>query len=222
MKRFAWSLVVANLLATQVQADEAAAVEAAPPVEAVVEIAIAAETTLSAPLVDPAQVDPASEALMAFSGPAPDDQSLASATSIDGEPLMHTMTLGGEEELTMNAAALGLPGLGDNRINLNAFGLFGEHRDQMRLQRDGQAVTTRKVGLLSMFGRNKSKSSQATVRTVSTTDRARAQKLAEIDKLRDEALRTGDRARLEQADRLEAQLRSETSTKPAKFSLWRK
>uniref|UniRef100_A0A7C2K2C4 Uncharacterized protein n=1 Tax=Schlesneria paludicola TaxID=360056 RepID=A0A7C2K2C4_9PLAN len=217
MKRFAWSLVVANLLATQVQADEAAAVEAAPPVEAVVEIAIAAETTLSAPLVDPA-----SEALMAFSGPAPDDQSLASSTSIDGEPLMHTMTLGGEEELTMNAAALGLPGLGDNRINLNAFGLFGEHRDQMRLQRDGQAVTTRKVGLLSMFGRNKSKSSQATVRTVSTTDRARAQKLAEIDKLRDEALRTGDRARLEQADRLEAQLRSETSTKPAKFSLWRK
>jgi hypothetical protein len=210
MKRMAWSLVVAGLMGSQGLASDGVA-----PVEAVVEITAVVEPRLDVPVVDPA-----SEIVSASSGLVSDDQAVMTATSLDDEPLMHTMTLGGEDELSMNATAFGLPGLGDNRINLNAFGLFGEHRDQMRLPRDGQTVTTRKVGLLGLFSRNRGKS-QARVQTVSTTDRVRIQQLAEIDRLRDEALKTGDRAKLAQADQLEAQLR--TDEKPApKFRLWHK
>jgi hypothetical protein len=226
MKRVAWSLVVAGLMVSQGQANDVKpAVEAAPPVEITT-----LETTIDPALVDPAPLEVRTLGTDAVA----DNEVLMSMTGVvDGNPEapleMQTMMLGGEipanfrgeQELSMNAAALGLPGLGDGRISFNGFGLFGEHRDSMRLARDGQTVTQKKIGLLQFFGRNKGKS-EATVKTVSTTDRARAQKMAEIDKLRDEALKTGDRAKLAKADQLEAQLNAAPAKTPSKFNPFRK
>ncbi|HUQ68199.1 MAG TPA: hypothetical protein VM165_01675 [Planctomycetaceae bacterium] len=237
MKRFAWSLVVAGLMASPVLANEPTEVHLETGVECHVGECVVGECLkCDLTLVDPVPVDVDVRTL--DGGVVADDQILMmSATGgiADSGPVdeneMHTLSLGGEvpanfrggeQELSMNTAALGLPGLGDNRINLNAFGLFGEHRDSMRLAREGQTVTTRKVGLLHLFSKNKAKSGEATVRTVSTVEKARAQKLAEIDKLRDDALRTGDRAKLAQADKLEAQLNGAPAKTPSKFNIFRK
>jgi hypothetical protein len=229
MKRVAWSLVVAGLMASQGLANDPAGGAAPSPEITPVEVGIEATTEIK---VDHVLVDPVPTDLQTLGGIA--DSQVVTMTATDGSeaPLeMQTMMLGGEipanhrggeQELSMNAAALGLPGLGDGRINLNAFGMFGEHRDSMRLTRDGQAVTARKVGLLQFFSRNKGKAAEPTVRTVSTTDRARAQKMAEIDKLRDDALKTGDRAKLAEADKLEAELNAVPAKKPSRLNPFRK
>ncbi|MDZ4689483.1 MAG: hypothetical protein SH850_30780 [Planctomycetaceae bacterium] len=233
MKRIAWSLVVAGLMASPVLANEPTEVHLETGVECHLGECLVGECLkCDLTLVDPVPVDIDVRTL--DDGVVADDQILMmSATGgiADSGPVGEIQTFGGEipanfrggeQELSMNTAALGLPGLGDNRINLNAFGLFGEHRDSMRLAREGQTVTTRKVGLLHLFSKNKAKSGEATVRTVSTVEKARAQKLAEIDKLRDDALRTGDRARLAQADKLEAQLNGAPAKTPSKFNIFRK
>lgn len=236
MKRMAWSLVVAGLMASQVQANDPAG-GAKPAIDPVpVEVAV---DKIDPALIDPAPLEvqtmvvdgvPTDDHIRTLTG-ATDDSLMATTGIADGNVEVYTFggiqhepgenLRGNDQELMMNTMALGLPGLGDNRINLNAFGLFGEHRDSMRLAREGQTVTTRKVGLLHLFGKNKSKS-EATVRTVSTTERARAQKMAEIDKLRDEALKTGDRAKLAQADKLEAQLNAAPAKATSKLNPFRK
>ncbi len=140
-------------------------------------------------------------------------------TTVEGEGEIRTFGVGdGQEDLSILAlsagpaepaanqrnlefAATGIPSL---RSLLDGDTLNGEHRDQQRLQRERETTTPKKFGILSLFRR--SSKTASTVRPVSQTDKARAQAQAKIDRLRDEALRSGDRAKFAEADRLEQAL----------------
>jgi hypothetical protein len=95
--------------------------------------------------------------------------------------------------------------LGDN-VNL-----ADESRGLGRLFRADDSEAKPGKGLLSKFRKNKSAGAQVTQvanKSLSKQDRALAAKLAEIDRLRDKAVQTGDVALLNKADKLEKAVRS--------------
>ena len=161
-------------------------------------------TTLS--VESTAEVTTATDDLIATTGIVDDGvvQTLGGEVTVEDPSAMAYSTMNGDiapNQRNLEMSTTALPSLNSLLGNDT---LRGEHRDQFRIQRARETTTPKKFGLLSLF--RKSTKSEAQIQTVSQQTKSRAQQQARIDRLRDEALRTGDRTKLAEADRLERSL----------------
>lgn len=119
-------------------------------------------------------------------------------------------TGGGDVEL-MSASTGGVASLESAEPQL----LNDEQRGSIRGLRTEEESTKARSGLgkfMAKFRKPKSEVTQASATTTAKTDKALAGKLAEVDRMRDTALRTGDQKALAKADKLEKELRSKAGT----------
>ncbi len=217
MRRISLAASLAVLLSGSAWSDETAA----PEVDVVPEVPVVAQDDVIAATSDvglDVPVDSGDVTIQTFGGGIADsgvaDDSLIQRDG-SGEPVVDGATVDNLDVLAYSAG-LGEPAPNQRNLELetagipvlgNLFGgnqLAGEHRDQLRVQRGMTAEAPAKRGLLSLFRRGTK--AEPTIRTVSQTDKTRAQTQAKIDRLRDEALKTRDAKKLAEADRLEQSL----------------
>jgi hypothetical protein len=223
-----WFLLTSLCATTAVAMDEvggaAPAVEVVPDVVAPDAVELTAEvTTLEVTTLEVTSNDLIATTGIADSGVALEkDVSLENTANLEDVPIQTFGGAGGDEVLMFSTATRG--GEGDiqpNFRNLSAEtagpesrsvvgnpSLLGEHRDRLSGGRErNTSEAGKKPGFLSWFKKDQSPA-------VKTTDRAK--QLAEIDRMRDQAMRVGDRGLVQKADRLEAQLKAQPVSRVTK------
>lgn len=218
-----WFLLAGLCATTAVAMDEVGG--AAPAVEVVPDaVELTAEiTTLEVTTFEATSNDLIATTGIADSGPAFEKEvPFENTANLEDVPIQTFGGAGGDEVLMFSTATRG--GEGDiqpNFRNLSAEtagpesrsvlgnpSLLGEHRDRLSGGRErATSSAAKKPGFLSWFKKDQSP-------VVKTTDRAK--QLAEIDRMRDQAMRVGDRGLMQKADRLEAQLKTQPVSRVTK------
>lgn len=170
--------------------------------------------------VEGGAVDPNVVDLAAQSGVAVDDPAIT-ARGGDGEiqPYYRSLSGDGEQVHVMNFAAGGLaPGAADNAAPVSASNLAepqllnDEQRGAVRGLRSEEESTKSRSGLGKFMAKFRKPKSEVTQASATVTDKSLSSKLAEVDRMRDTALRTGDQKALAKADKLEKELRAKAGT----------
>ncbi|MBL8848742.1 MAG: hypothetical protein JNG89_03620 [Planctomycetaceae bacterium] len=214
MKRFALSAMVLTALACPTFGDEELAGDIAP-AEAeslVAEFAIDAEVgSEEVSEEEPTDVEPAD---LGKDEEFSDDDTIRVTTDVEDGYVLRTLTdeEGSEEEnpliyYTMSPEGGSTTDSADASLSVNQ--LADEQRATLRLFSGRDAAGERRGAASSLkeFFSSRSRATadvEARTSALSTTEREAARRKAEIDQLRDEALRTGDAALLARADAMAA------------------
>lgn len=159
--------------------------------------------------VDPNAVDLASQSGIALEARGGDGEIQPNYRTLnDGNEPVHVMYFGalaGGDAPAATPSSLAEPQL-----------LNDEQRGAVRgLRSEAEEPAKPHTGLgkfMAKFRKPKSNVTQASATTTVKTDKALAGKLAEVDRMRDTALRTGDQKALAKADKLEKELRAKAGT----------
>jgi len=176
--------------------------------------------------VDPNLVDLASQSGIAIDDKAIDGEVTVTAIEDsptrggDGEIQPHFRSLSGDGEQVhvMNFAGGLAPGAADNTAPVSASNLADpqllndEQRGAVRGLRSEEESTKSRSGLGKFMAKFRKPKSEVTQASATVTDKSMSSKLAEIDRMRDTALRTGDQKALAKADKLEKELRAKAGT----------
>jgi hypothetical protein len=171
--------------------------------------------------VDPNLVDLASQ-----SGVAIDNlgEGEVSVTAIEDSP-----TRGGDGEIQPHFRSLTAGPVGGGDVELMAASSGGavasasdladpqllndEQRGAVRgLRSEAEEPAKTRSGLGKIMAKFRKPKSEVTQASATVTDKSMSSKLAEIDRMRDTALRTGDQKALAKADKLEKELRAKAGT----------
>jgi hypothetical protein len=218
MKRFALSALVMTALACPALGDDELAGDIAPPeAEFVVEEFVVEEDVVAEADSEGVPTDDLEFSEPGKEGEFPSDDAVRVTTDLeDGYVLRTLTTTDGTEEVNPEIYYTMSPGGGtvsdvsgaaDASLSVNQ--LADEQRASLRLFSGRETGTERRGGASSLkelfASRSRSAAgAEARTATLSPTEREAARRKAEVDQLRDEALRTGDAALLARADALAA------------------